>query len=100
MVKEIDKIPRTIAPEITRLSSKGQIVIPQKFRRKLGLKIGCPLAIDVTDTDMIVLKAIKSPIEEEDLKVLKEINEAWERIERGEYRKAKVDEFLKEIEKW
>lgn len=92
--------PLKLHPELTRLSSRGQVVIPKKIRERLNLKVGTPLAIDVMDTGIIVIKEIKSPVEEEDLKILKEVNEAWERIEMGEYRKAKVDDFLKEIDKW
>ena len=87
-------------PELTKLSSKGQVVIPKEIREKLGLKEGTPLAIEATDTGLVVIKEIKSPVDEEDIKALKEVTEAWERIERGEYRKAKVDDFLKEIEEW
>jgi len=92
--------PFKLHPEITKLSSRGQVVIPKKIRERLNIKAGTPLAIDVMDTGMIVIKEIKSPVEEEDIKILKEVNEAWERIGRGEYRKAKVDDFLKEIDKW
>lgn len=92
--------PLKLHPEITKLSSRGQVVIPKKIRERLNIKVGTPLAIEATDTGMIVIKEIKSPVEEEDIKILKEVNEAWERIERGEYRKAKVDDFLKEIDKW
>lgn len=85
---------------LTKLSSKGQVVIPKKIREKLNLKEGTPLTIEATDTGLVVIKEIKSPIDDEDLKALKELNEAWGRIERGEYRKAKVGDFLKELEEW
>jgi AbrB family looped-hinge helix DNA binding protein len=85
---------------LTKLSSKGQVVIPKEIREKLNLREGTPLTIEATDTGLVVIKEIKSPIDDEDLKALKELNEAWGRIERGEYRKAKVDDFLKELEEW
>ena len=85
---------------LTKLSSKGQVVIPKKIREKLNLKEGTPLTIEATDTGLVVIKEIKSPINDEDKKALKELNEAWERIERGEHRKAKVSDFLKELEEW
>ena len=85
---------------LTKLSSKGQVVIPKEIREKLNLREGTPLTIEATDTGLVVIKEIKSPINDEDLKALKELNEAWGRIERGEYRKAKVDDFLKELEEW
>ena len=43
--------------EITKISSKGQIVIPQKIREQLNIEEGSVMALDVTDK-MIVLKKI------------------------------------------
>ena len=86
-------------PEIARLSSKGQIVIPKVIRDALKLEPGMPLAVDVS-RGMIIMKPIRSPIEEEDLRVLEEVGKAWNEIERGEYRRAKVEDFLREIKKW
>ena len=43
--------------EITKLSSKGQIVIPMKIRTELGIDEGSVMAIDTTNK-MIVLKKI------------------------------------------
>ena len=45
---------------------------------------------------MIIMKPIRSPIEEENFRV----PEGWQSLERGEYcRAAKVEDFLKEIKK-
>jgi AbrB family looped-hinge helix DNA binding protein len=86
-------------PEIARLSSKGQVVIPKVIRDALKLEPGMPLAVDVSK-GMIIMKPIRSSIEEEDLRVLEEVSKAWDEIEKGEYRHAKVEDFLKEIRKW
>ena len=43
--------------ELTKLSSKGQIVIPMKIRTELGIDEGSVMAIDTTNK-MIVLKKI------------------------------------------
>ena len=43
--------------EITKISSKGQIVIPQKIRNQLNIGEGSVMAIDTTNK-MIVLKKI------------------------------------------
>ena len=43
--------------EITKISSKGQIVIPQKIREQLNIEEGSVMALDVTDK-MIILKKI------------------------------------------
>jgi len=43
--------------EITKISSKGQVVIPQKIRNELNLNEGSVLAIDKMK-DMIMIKKI------------------------------------------
>ncbi|MBS3085242.1 AbrB/MazE/SpoVT family DNA-binding domain-containing protein [Candidatus Pacearchaeota archaeon] len=43
--------------EITKISSKGQIVIPLKIRNQLKIDEGSILAVD-TAKDMVVLKKI------------------------------------------
>jgi len=50
--------------EITALSSRGQIVIPQKIRDKLCLKEGERFAI-VGDKGTIILKKIDMPTKEQ-----------------------------------
>jgi len=49
-----------IAAQITRLSSKGQIVIPIPIRKTLGLSIGSKMMI-VTDGSNLLLKPIETP---------------------------------------
>jgi antitoxin PrlF len=98
--KDLRKLSKEITPEIIHMSSKGQIVIPKNIRDTLKVGAGDPFAIFKTPEDALILKPIKPPGIEEDLRVLKEINKAWKRIERGEYRKAKVDDFLEELKEW
>ena len=43
--------------EITKISSKGQIVIPSKIRGELGIEEGSVLGIEKIN-DMIILKKI------------------------------------------
>ncbi len=43
--------------EITKISSKGQVVIPQKIRIELNIKDGSILAIDKMK-DMIIIKKV------------------------------------------
>lgn len=81
------------------MSSKSQVVIPKVIRDALKLEPGMSLVVDVSK-GMIIMKPIRSPIEEEDLRVLEEVSKAWDEIEKGEYRHAKVEDFLKEIRKW
>jgi len=44
----------------TRLSSKGQVVIPEEIRRRLGLQTGVQFVV-VGDGDTVVLKAVQPP---------------------------------------
>lgn len=44
----------------TKLSSKGQIVIPEEIRQQLGLKSGTQLLV-MGDKDVVILKVIKQP---------------------------------------
>jgi AbrB family looped-hinge helix DNA binding protein len=48
----------------TKLSSKGQVVIPEEIRRRLGLKAGSQFVV-VGDKDTVILKAIPAPSMEE-----------------------------------
>lgn len=86
--------------EITKVSSKGQLVLPKSIREKFGIKKGSLLAITRAKKDLIVLKKIKSPILKEDILTLKNVEKAWEEIEKGEFRKASKIDFLKELSKW
>ena len=85
--------------EFTRASSKGQVVIPIKIRKKFGLEEGSVLAV-TTDRDMIVLKRVNSALTERDMKTLKLVEEAWSDIERGRYKVRSKEEFLEELKNW
>ena len=84
---------------LTRLSSKGQIVIPSEMRQ--DLKEGDELLI-LKDDYRIVLQKVKKLTEEmkDDLEFAKRTEEAWQRIENGEYIEMPADKFLEELEKW
>jgi len=86
-------------PELTRASSKGQIVIPSIVRRQLGIKKGSVFAVSASK-DMIVLKRLETGMKAEDLKTLKRIEEAWNDIEKGRYKVYSRKAFTKEFKKW
>lgn len=44
----------------TRMSSKGQIVIPEPIRKRLNLKAGAQFVV-VGEKDVVILKAITAP---------------------------------------
>lgn len=81
------------------MSSKGQVVIPLRIRKRLQLQDGETLSVS-TENNLIVLKKVHSAIEKEDLKTLAEIKEAWKEIGEGKYRKTNSKDFLKEISQW
>jgi AbrB family looped-hinge helix DNA binding protein len=63
----------------TKLSSKGQVVIPEEIRLRLGLKEGTQFVV-VGDRDVVILKTIAPP-------VMREFDELV-RTARGAARKA------------
>jgi AbrB family looped-hinge helix DNA binding protein len=85
--------------EFTRASSKGQVVIPRKIRKKLGLEEGSVLAV-TTDRDMIVLKMIDSTLTQQNMHTLRLVEEAWKDIEKGRYRVRSKNEFFEELKYW
>ena len=44
----------------TKMSSKGQVVIPEDIRRRLGLKAGSQFVV-VGEKDTVILKTISPP---------------------------------------
>ena len=44
----------------TKMSSKGQVVIPESIRKRLGLKAGAQFLV-VGEKDVVILKAITPP---------------------------------------
>ncbi|MGA8905945.1 MAG: AbrB/MazE/SpoVT family DNA-binding domain-containing protein [Candidatus Bathyarchaeia archaeon] len=62
-----------MALELTRLSQKGQVVIPTQVRRKMGLKEGTKFLV-IGLEDIIVLRKLQ--LSEEKLKLKKLLAEA------------------------
>ena len=50
--------------ETTRMSSKGQVVIPEAVRNRLGLKTGARFVV-IGDRDVVILKTIAAPARNE-----------------------------------
>jgi AbrB family looped-hinge helix DNA binding protein len=48
----------------TKMSSKGQVVIPEGIRKRLGLKASAQFVV-VGDKDVVILKAISPPAMED-----------------------------------
>ena len=85
--------------QFTKASSKGQIVIPTRIRRKLGIREGSVFAV-AAEKGMIVLKKVESGLSAEDLRTLKLVEEAWKDIESGKYKVREKQAFFKELKSW
>lgn len=83
---------------VTRMSSKGQIVIPSEMRG--DMKEGDEFLI-IKDDERIILKKAEKITEEmkEDLEFARRTEEAWKEFERGEFISQPVGKFLEELEK-
>jgi len=86
-------------PQLTKISSKGQIVVPTSLRKKLNIKEGTYFAVSAKK-GMLVLKKLDTKMNAEDIRTLKLLEEAWDDIAKGRYRVATVDDFFKEMAKW
>jgi AbrB family looped-hinge helix DNA binding protein len=64
-----------VRPSTTKLSSRGQVVIPEEIRKRLGLEPGVSFVV-VGEGDVVVLKALKPPRPEEFKKLLDEVQDA------------------------
>ncbi|MFH1257273.1 MAG: AbrB/MazE/SpoVT family DNA-binding domain-containing protein [Candidatus Diapherotrites archaeon] len=58
--------------ELTKMSSRGQVVIPQNIREKMGLKEGEAFAA-VASGNTLMLRRIKTPSKEDILKELERL---------------------------
>ena len=84
---------------ITKMSSKGQVVIPREMRN--NIKEGEKLMLIKNNGQIIIKKA--SDLDKslkEDLEFARRTEEAWKRIEEGKGIKMDFDDFLKEMKKW
>jgi len=59
--------------EITKMSSKGQVVIPRQLREEMNIKEGEIFAV-VGNDDTIILKKIETPSTKE---VFEKLNQKW-----------------------
>ena len=64
-----------VNPSTTKLSSRGQVVIPEEIRNRLGLEPGAQFVV-VGEGDVVVLKALKPPKMKEFKALLDRVQEA------------------------
>ena len=84
---------------ITKMSSKGQVVIPSEMRK--GIHEGDKLVIIKSDKQLIMKKA--KDLDKnlaEDLEFAKRTEEALKRYEKGLFKEMTIEEFSKKLEEW
>jgi len=84
---------------ITKMSSKGQVVIPAEMR--VGIHEGEKLVIIKSDHHLIMKRISElNKNLKEDLEFAKRTEEALKRYEMGEFKERSFEEFSKELETW
>lgn len=78
---------------MTNMSSKGQIVIPNEFRKTLGLTAGTPLAV-FTDGSTLLLKPVEIPDAEAFEALLKESRNA---AKKAGLKKSELKKTIKKV---
>ncbi len=73
----------------TTLSSKGQVVIPEEIRDRLGLKAGARFVV-LGDKDVVILKVLQPPIRRDFAALVRKARQAAKRsgMRRGDITKA------------
>ncbi len=84
---------------ITKMSSKGQVVIPAEMRG--DIRTGEKLFI-IKNKKQWILKKTKDLDKslKDDLEFAKRTEEAWKSYDKGEFKSMDSDDFLKALEKW
>ena len=85
--------------DITKMSSKGQIVIPQELRGDFaeGDKI-----VVIRNHDQIILKKADKFDKQlaEDMEFARRTEEAWKEYDKGKFKSMNFDDFISEMKKW
>lgn len=85
--------------ETTKMSSKGQIVIPQDIREELNADEGTVFAV-IGSNDTIILKKLEKPSKEDLIKNLEKIaKEGRKRAEKLGIKESDVSEIIHKLRK-
>ncbi len=79
----------------TKMSSKGQIVIPEDIRNRLGLKPGAQFVV-VGQNDVVILKTITKPSMNEFDQL---ISEARKQARKAGMKKTDINAAIQEVRK-
>ncbi len=84
---------------LTKMSTKGQIVIPNDLREDFA--VGEKLIVIKKDDKLIIKKA--SQMDEQfldDIEFARRTEKAWKQIEQGKGIEMEFDDFIEEMKKW
>jgi len=79
----------------TKMSSKGQVVIPEEIRDMLGLKPGAQFVV-LGDKDVVILKTLTAPSMSEFGSIIKE---ARSQARKSKLKRTDIDRATKKVRK-
>ena len=82
--------------EITKLSARGQVVLPQGIRR--GVEVGTLFAVG-REKDVIVLKRLK-PFSAQERQEMLELQRIWRDIDAGKCGPFTAEALFKKLREW
>ena len=82
--------------EVTKISSKGQIVIPEEIRE--DIEVGTAFVVS-KHNNMIILKKVEG-LSEKEIKELKELNNIWKDIDAGKCESYSEKKFFEKLKEW
>jgi len=82
--------------EITKLSTKGQIVIPEEIRK--DIESGTAFIVS-KQNNLIILKKVEG-LTNQEMKEMKELDKIWKDVDEGRGTTQSVEAFLKEMKAW
>lgn len=78
--------------QVTSVSAKGQIVIPNDIRETMGISIGTKMIV-FTDGDNLLLK----PIQEPNFKIFKKLIKESKNLIKNDIKKANLQKLIKQV---
>jgi bifunctional DNA-binding transcriptional regulator/antitoxin component of YhaV-PrlF toxin-antitoxin module len=82
--------------QITKLSSKGQIVIPEPIRA--NMEVGTSFIVS-KQGELIILKKIEG-LTSEEIKEAKELDKIWKTVDEGKAVTLSTKDFMEEMGNW
>ena len=82
--------------ETTKLSTRGQIVIPEPLRADIAEGT---VFVVTRQSDLIILKKVEG-LTKEEMKEMKELDKIWKDIDEGKGITLSKEDFLKEMNTW